>query len=486
MTDEYKAEEKENKSDKEIEKVDKEFLSKAKNSRDIIDKKLRTFENTIENITETITNGEPVEKKEAEEKVISDVSAEIKESQIVLDALKKKIDDKEKYLAVIEETISTLEEKYNRKNEEMNNLDERLNITKESKENLDQDYKELLRNNEQLINTYESRQVDLIVLTDSVKEKISSQEELRNITSKLNQEIRDGDVNLEKQREESEALEKKLKSQRAENETLKITISKNKIELEHSNTEIDAKEEEKKLLTEQIEKKERRIKEVEQRIEDFHEGFPEMEKQRETYEELLTKYKVQLTDKQQQLIEIESHIQEVNETVGSLNDQLSSTQNLIDANEKRVEDLKKDIEISNTEYLEREQRLEALTEKFQHMEIDHGKLVKAKEAIDISTNDSKIILLQLKEELENQEKEIRDKESRIHRLEVLSAIYRASKFFGGILIGFGIFCLIWAVGIFVNVIDLGEVNVNSFLIVIFLLIGAILSIISGIFHLEKS
>jgi chromosome segregation ATPase len=211
-----------------------------------------------------------------------------------------------------------------------------------------------------------------------------------------------------------------------------------------------------------------------------------MERQRETYEELLAKYKIQLSDKQQQLIEIESHIQEVNETVESMEEQLSSKQNLVDANEKRVEDLKKDIEISNTEYIEREQRLEALTEKLHQVEIDHGKLVKAKEAIEISTNDSKTIFLQLKEELENQEKEIRDKESRIHRLKVLSAIYRASKFFGGILIGFGIFCLIWAAGIFVNIIDLGEPNINSSLIVIFLLIGAILSILSGIFHLEKS
>ncbi|MHA2185874.1 MAG: hypothetical protein ACXAAI_12845, partial [Promethearchaeota archaeon] len=76
--------------------------------------------------------------------------------------------------------------------------------------------------------------------------------------------------------------------------------------------------------------------------------------------------------------------------------------------------------------------------------------------------------------------------SRIHRLEGLSAIYRASKFFGGILIGVGIFFIIWTIGIFINAIDLGEMNVNNLLMVIFLLIGACLSIISGIFHLEKS
>jgi len=486
MTDEFKAEKKESKSEKESEKVDKEFLSKAKNSRDLIDKKLRAFEDNIENISETFANGETTEKRETEEKPPVEINAEIKESQIKLDTLLKRVNDKEEYLAAIEETISSLEEKYNRKTEEMSNLDERFNITKESKDNLEQEYKELLRNNEQLIKTYESRQVDLIVLTDSVKEKIAAQDELRNKTAKLNQEIRDWDVKLEKQREDSEALEKKLKSQRAENDTIKITISKNKIELEHSNTEIDAKEEEKELLTEQIEKKERRIKEVEQRVEEFHDGFPEMEKQRETYEELLAKYKIQLTDKQQQLIEIESRIQDVGAIENSLDEQINSKQNLIDANEKRVEDLKQDIEVSRTEHIEIEQRLEALKEKLTHMETEHGKLVKAKDAIESTTNDSKIILQRLKDELENQEKEIRDKESRIHRLEVLSAIYRASKFFGGILIGFGIFFIIWTVGIFTNVIELGEVNTNSTLLVVFLLIGAILSIISGIFHLEKS
>ena len=80
--------------------------------------------------------------------------------------------------------------------------------------------------------------------------------------------------------------------------------------------------------------------------------------------------------------------------------------------------------------------------------------------------------------------EIRDKESRIHRIEVLSAIYRASKFFGGILIGVGIFFIIWAIGVFTNILDLGEIN--NLVMGLFLLIAASLAIISGIFHLEKS
>jgi len=484
MTEEFNGEEKEGKSDKETVRVDKEFLSKAKNSRDMIDKELRKFENSIEDISETITNGETVEEKEIEKKAMEEISEETKEAQMKLNDIQKKIADKEEYLTAIEETKNQLEEKYNRNTEELTNLDERLAITKESKENLEEEYMELLKNNEQLVKAYESRQVDLIVLTDSIKEKIANQDDLRNKIAKWNQGIQEKEDTLNKQREDSETLEKKLKSQRAENDTLKVSILKNKIELEHSNSEIEAKEEEKNLLNEQIEKKEKRIKEIEINLEEYKEGFPEMEKQRATYEELLAKYKIQLSDKQQQMIEIESRIQGLNDTTNSMIEQIITKENLIEANEKRLVELKQDIETSNTEYIEREQRLTSLNEKLQRAEADHEKLSKAKEAIENSTNDSRVILQRLKVELENQEKEIRDKESRIHRLEVLSAIYRASKFFGGILIGMGIFFVIYSMGVFYNFIDLGDLSV--YLMGLFLLIGAILAIISGIFHLEKS
>ena len=69
MTNEYRSEEeKEKKPVKVGDKVDKEFLSKAKNSRDLMDKKLRMFENSIEDISVTITNGEVTEKKESGKK----------------------------------------------------------------------------------------------------------------------------------------------------------------------------------------------------------------------------------------------------------------------------------------------------------------------------------------------------------------------------------------------------------------------------------
>ena len=99
---------------------------------------------------------------------------------------------------------------------------------------------------------------------------------------------------------------------------------------------------------------------------------------------------------------------------------------------------------------------------------------------------SRSIFQKLKVELDAQEKELRNKESRIHRLEVLSLIYRASKFFGGILIGLGIFFIIGGILALLPVFDLGNANFTIRVLGILLILGASLSIISGIFHLEKS
>ena len=488
MTDEFdeeKSEKSESKSEKDNSRVDKEFLSKAKDSRDIIDKKLRTFENSIENITDTIKNGKPDdERKDNDKKNDAEINLELSEAKENLETTKKKVDDKVGYLTALQEEIGNLQERYNRKTEELQNLEERMEIIQESKEKMEIEFQELLKNNEQLVKTYETRQVDLIVLTDSVKEKVALQDELRAKIAKQNQTIQDNEYLLDRQREDAISLEMKLKSQTAENETLKVSIGKNRFELDHSNKEIEAKDEEKKNLNEQIEKKEQRIKIIEQQIEDYKQGFPEMEKQTSTYEELLAKYKLQLSEKQQDLITIESRIQELNDTYISIQEQIANKGNLLEVNEKHLQDIKQNIESTNSEYFEREERLNSLSEKLEYMQDEHDKLIKAKEVIEQSTSDSRATLQKLKVELDNQENEIRDKESRIHRLELLSTIYRVSKFFGGILIGMGILFAILSFGYLVNIIDFGDIDSSIFGFI--LLIGSIFILASGIFHLEKS
>jgi hypothetical protein len=117
------------------------------------------------------------------------------------------------------------------------------------------------------------------------------------------------------------------------------------------------------------------------------------------------------------------------------------------------------------------------------MNEEHEKLAKSKEVIDQSTIDAKTLLQKLKLELETQEEEIRDKESRIHRLEFLSLVYRLSKFFGGILIGIGILIIILVLLGFAGVLNFGEMEILLFLI---LIIAGVFSVASGVFHLEKS
>jgi len=127
--------------------------------------------------------------------------------------------------------------------------------------------------------------------------------------------------------------------------------------------------------------------------------------------------------------------------------------------------------------------MSSLEEKLEHMNVEHDKLEKSKDLIDQSTNDAKQLLQKLKLELDTQEEEIRDKESRIHRLEFLSLVYRLSKFFGGILIGVGIFIIILVLLGLTGILNFTDIEILLFSI---LIIAGVFSIVSGIFHLEKS
>jgi len=477
--------EKNNKSDKGTDKVDKEFLTKAKDSRDMIDKTLKTFENAIIEISDKIIKVKNKEGlKDLDESTILKLETKVSELQNSFEFINKKIIDKKEYVTELEKKISELEDAYNSKIKENQMIEEQLIIIRESKEKIDIEYQVLLKNNEQLIKTYENRQVDLIVLTDSTKEKVAVQDDLRTKITKLNKELEEAERKLTRQREVAEMLDQKLKTLKIENDFVRLSIDKNKIEYEHMNKLVQAKEEELKPLNDQLDKREIRLKEVENLIKEYREGFPEMENQKRTYEELIEKYKVQVTEKQQNLISIESRILDLNGKVESLQQHFVSKEDLIKVSERRLEDIKNSIDISIRENKEREERLVALTEKIDYLKPECDRLINSKEIIEKSINDSKTIFQNLKEELGSQEKEIRDKESRIHRLEVLSAIYRVSKFFGGILICFSIFLFILAISYIYNIVDLGIFN-RDLIIFMFFLNGALL-LIAGLFHLEKS
>ena len=239
-----------------------------------------------------------------------------------------------------------------------------------------------------------------------------------------------------------------------------------------------------KLLNEQLEKKENRVKEVDALVKEHHDGFPEMEKQKLTYIELLEKYKVQLTEKQQDMIGIESRIQALNETLETLVEQSSKKEELIEVSEKRLSDIKNAIESSTKEYSEREERLVAITEKIDGFQDEYDNMVKTKEVIEVSINDSRELFQKLKDELDAQEKEIRDKESRISRLDFMSTIFRVSKVFGGVVIGLGFILIIIGFAYLFNIINLGEFNnILSFWILI-IAAGGIIA--SGLLHYVKS
>ncbi len=483
MAEEFNEEEKEKKKEKEVDRIDKDLLLKAKNSRDLIDKKLRTFENSIDTVSNARKTDVESEKEEGK-KIAFEKSEEIKELEKRFEVVTKKINDKEEYLIALEEKISGLEEIYNRKVESSNTLNEELAIVIGNKEKLETEYNDLQKRIIDLNNAYEARKIDLTVLQDKVKEKLANQDELRNQIAKFNQEIQENEENFLQLKEESKTLDNRLISLRTENEGLRATIDKNKEEISNVNNLIEAKENEIKLLNEQIEKKEERLSSIELKFQDYNEQFPEIERRKDVYDQIIRNYVIQVEERQQKILTLETKIIELNESIDTVKEQILGKENLISLNEKRLNELKVEIEIAIAEHNERENLLKSITEKLEYTEKEHEKLTKAKDTIDKSISESKEIFQQLKKQLDGQEEEIRDKESRINRLEILSLIYRASKFFGGILIGIGIFFLIIGFGYLLNIFDFGEAN--PILIMLLSLIGAGLIIVSGIFHLEKS
>ncbi len=483
MAEEFNEEEKEKKIEKDVDRIDKDLLQKAKNSRDLIDKKLRTFENSIDIVSNARKTDVESEKVEGN-KITFEKSEEIKELEKRFEVVTKKINDKEEYLIALEEKISGLEEIYNRKIESSNTLNEELAIVIGNKEKLETEYNDLQNRIIDLNNAYEARKIDLTVLQDKVKEKLANQDELRNQIAKFNQVIQENEENFLQLKEESKTLDNRLISLRTENEGLRATIDKNKEEISNVNNLIEAKENEIKLLNGQIEKKEERLSSIELKFQEYNEQLPEIERRKDVYDQIIRNYVIQVEERQQKILTLETKIIELNESIDTIKEQILGKENLISLNEKRLNELKVEIEIAIAEHNERENLLKSITEKLEYTEKEHEKLTKAKDTIDKSISESKEIFQQLKKQLDGQEEEIRDKESRINRLEILSLIYRASKFFGGILIGIGIFFLIIGFGYLLNIFDFGEAN--PILIILLSLVGAGLIIVSGIFHLEKS
>ena len=184
------------------------------------------------------------------------------------------------------------------------------------------------------------------------------------------------------------------------------------------------------------------------------------------------------------MIGIESRIQSLTENLESLEEQINKKSELIEVNDKRLADIKNAIELSTTEYNEREERLVAITEKYDGFKEEYDQMVKTKEVIEESIQDSREIFQKLKAELEAQEKEIRDKESRITRLDFMSTIFRVSKVFGGMIITLGFILLIIGFAFLFNIVNLGEAN--NVVIFWILLIGAGAIISSGLLHYVKS
>ena len=468
----------------EIQNLDREYLTFAKNSRDLIDKNLKIFKENLEAIEDKIQ--EEKDKKESSIENFDDYSFKLKEMKENFDIIVEQINVGTNYLEKLKTEITRLEKKYTNNAIQFQNLEERLTLTQESKKNLLEEYDELVKKKEALKSDLEQRQIDLMVLSEEVKDKLSQKRRLRNELDRLDNEINNNRDSIQNQEETIEINENKLISLEAEIEANNVTIDKNRLEIKHSNRIIEAKEHELEVLSGHLEDKKVKLDALKEDIQAYKEGFPELEKQKETYREILEKSKNEMAEKQQKLINLESKLDNTKAQLNNLNNQLRNKMNLREVNEKRIQDLQIKIEDMKNQYEDWGYKADYMKEKWILAKNDFHELKVRKNQIEESISESKELFKDMSQQLETQEKEIREKESRVHRLEVLGVIYRLSKFFGGILIGFASLLLIFSIGIFTRLLELGFENIINDLIALFLTFSSVLMLFSGLFHMEKS
>jgi len=478
---------KENKShnlSEEIQNLDREYLTFAKNSRDLIDKNLKIFKENLEAIEDNIQ--EEKDKKGSSIDNFDDYSFKLKEMKENFDIIVEQIKIGTNYLEKLKTEITRLEKKYTNNAIQFQNLEERLALTQESKKNLQEEYDELVNKKEALKSDLEQRQIDLMVLSEDVKDKLSQKRRLRTELDRFDNDINNNRDSIQNQEETIEINENKLKSLEAEIEANNVTIDKNRLEIKHSNRIIEAKEHELEVLNGHLKDKKDKLDALNEDIQAYKEGFPELEEQKRTYQEILEKSKNEMAEKQQKLINLENKLDNTKAQLNNLNNQLKNKMNLREVNEKRIQDLQIKIEDMKNQYEDWGYKADYMKEKWILAKKDFHELKARKNQIEESISESKELFKDMSQQLETQEKEIREKESRVHRLEVLGVIYRLSKFFGGILIGFASLLLIFSIGIFTRLFELGFENLICDLIALFLTFSSVLMLLSGLFHMEKS
>jgi chromosome segregation ATPase len=458
-------------------------LSKAKDSRDELAQNIKSLESSLEKLdgakTETIDSNtnhvaKPADIAEENGNAILSENFDTNDSIIV---------EKRKELTRIEEKLLHVKESYDHKTRDRDSLEAELKILKSNKESTEENYNNLGKKMADLSQDVQAKQMELMVISESLKQRERESEELTVFCENLKRSNQD----QEQVMKEQNAFVQQMHSSRLQ---LEIDLRRSRETLEESQDSIQKldsarknKENELKGMQSVQERLTKEIALLQTTLARNAEEMAEKEKQQSILLATINAYDAQLSETVAKLTEHENRLVDAKNKIENLNEEAKNQQSLIKIKDQRADELKNLVDKKNLEYETQVKQLTEIEQKIKGYNEKYENLVKVNESIDKVIGDSKARVDELKKELEFQEKSLQEKEKNMHRIEVLTFLFRMVKFVSGAMMAIGGIFIIIGLSYVLGIVDLGGLNRD--LIIYLTFIGGIFLMVSGIFQLER-
>ncbi len=461
---------------------DKTPLTKAKDSREEAEQQIKSIESSLDKVSEK-PNGKPVDDR-IDEKLLAELKVKIDNYKTDLQDLEAKITEKNGELRSIEEKSRQLRDVLDQKEKDQETLNAELKVLKLKKEDLEHNLTTFTTQLEITAKDLLSKQMEMMVVNEEIKHKHIDSADLTKEQVSLKKDIQEKEGEI-KELDLSIAEHKGLVAKLDEDlNKLYATIKQGK----ELNDSIASSRDLLKNEIAQLQKKQQesveKQKELDTELEKVKEELIEKAKQLSILGASINSANTHLTEKLSSVTEFDTRIEQLKVRSENLNQQLKSQEDVVKLKEDRANELGTLTEKKTAELDAQAKLLNDLDKKLTEGNEKYQNLLRLNESIEDAIKDSRKHVEDLKIELEKQEKVFQEKETKLHRLDVLSFIYRLIKFTSGIMMGAGIIFIIIGLSYALSPIDLGSLNKDLLIYIAF--IGGIFLLVSGIFQLERT
>ncbi|MEX2681094.1 MAG: hypothetical protein Q6373_005810 [Candidatus Sigynarchaeota archaeon] len=461
---------------------EKEPLSKAKDSREDVELQIKTIESTIGKVSE-----KPVAKlatERVDDQLLAELKTKIDHYKADLQDIEAKITERNGELRNVEESLRQVRDVLDQKEKDQETLNAELKVLKLKKDDLEHNLATFTAQLEATAKDLQTKQMELMVASEAVKHKEIDGSELLKANESLKREIQEKEATIKELDNSISARNDQISRLEDEINKLYATIKQAKELVESTAASRDLLKNE----IAQLEKKKRESMEEQTKLESLlgkaRDEIIEKEKQMSILDASIATANANLPEKLAMVSELESRIELMKSRLENLKEQVKSQEDVVKMKEDRAKELGVLTEKKNAELEAQAKLLNDLDKSLTEENEKYQNLVRINESIESAIKKSRNDVEDLKIELEKQEKVFQEKEMKLHRLDVLSFIYRMLKFVGGIMMGAGIILIIIGLSYALNVVDLGSLNKELLMYVAF--ISGIFLLVSGIFQLERS